>query len=305
LTRSEHGAPKFNALFIAAAYIFSFSAHAHMYRSTKMSERTTIAKVRASIAAIVLCLSCVTGRADDLSVVGTGEGLDIIEALSAAFMADYPGTYVIAPSSVGSDGAVRAVSSDEKVIGRVARPISLTEQAHGLLYTPVFRLSSGIYVHASVTATNLSSAQLADIFSGRIANWREIGGPNLRIKVVRRQEEESTLIVLRETMPGWRELKFGDRSKLATTAQESIKWVGEVDGAIGFGTYSKTFEPRVRFLRIDGRFPTDADYPSKITIGFIHKEAQISDQARAFLAFVVSPKAKALVTIMGAIPLTE
>ena len=78
-----------------------------------------------------------------------------------------------------------------------------------------------------------------------------------------------------------------------------------MDGAIGFGTYSKTFEPRVRFLKIDGRYPTDADYPSKITIGFIHQEGRITDQARAFLDFVASPKAKALVANMGAIPLTE
>jgi phosphate transport system substrate-binding protein len=271
----------------------------------KMGERTIIATLRALIATVVLCSACLAVRADDLSVVGTGEGLDIIEALSAAFMADHPGTYVITPSSTGSDGAVSAVSSDDKVIGRVARPISLIEQARGLLYTPVFRLSSAAYVHASVTITNLSSTQLADIFSGRIASWREVGGPNLRIKVVRRQEEESTLVVLRATLPGWRELKFGDRSKLATTAQESIQWVSEVDGAIGFGTYSKTFEPRVRFLKIDGRYPTDTDYPSKITVGFVHREGSITDQARAFLDFVISPKAKALVTNMGAIPLTE
>ena len=201
--------------------------------------------------------------------------------------------------------AVSAVRADKAVLARVARPLSLAEQAHGFVYTPVFRLASAIYVHRSVTVKNLSTTQLVDVFSGRVANWREVGGPDLRIKVVRRQEDESTIIVLRETMPGWSDLKFTERSKLAMTAQESIQWVSEVDGAVGIGTYSRTLEPRLRILKIDGRYPSDADYPSEITIGFIHKEATITEPAKVFLAFMALPKAKALVTNMGGIPFSE
>ncbi len=270
-----------------------------------MGEQTTTARLRVSIVALALCLSSGTGFADDLRIEGAGEGLDIVQALCAAFMADHPNTYVVIPPSTRSDGGVSAVMTDKVVLGRVARPLSLAEQAHGLLYTPVFRLASAIYVNPSVTITNLSTTQLADIFTGRIVNWGEIGGPNLRIKVVRRQEDESTIVVLRETMPKWSGLKFTDRSKLAETAQESIRWVGEVDGAVGIGTYSKILEPRVRILIIDGRHPSDADYPSAVTIGFIHKNATITDQAKAFLAFMALPKAKALVTNMGGIPLPE
>lgn len=270
-----------------------------------MSEQTTIARLRVSIAALALCLLPGVGFAEDLRIEGTGEGLDIIEGLCAAFMADHPNTYVIIPSSTGSDGGVSAVRTDKAVLGRVARPLSLAEQAHGLVYTRVFRLASAIYVHPSVTVTNLSTTQLVDIFSGHIANWREVGGPDLRIKVVRRQEDESTVIVLRETMPGWSDLRLTERSKLAMTAQESIQWVSDVNGAIGIGTYSRSLEPRLRILRIDGRYPSDAYYPSEITIGFIHKEATITEPAKAFLAFMALPKAKALVTNMGGMPFSE
>src|SRR6266571_4815522 len=207
-----------------------------------MGEQTTTARLRVSIVALALCLSSGTGFADDLRIEGAGEGLDIVQALCAAFMADHPNTYVVIPPSTRSDGGVSAVMTDKVVLGRVARPLSLAEQAHGLLYTPVFRLASAIYVNPSVTITNLSTTQLADIFTGRIVNWGEIG------------------------------------------------------------TYSKILEPRVRILIIDGRHPSDADYPSAVTIGFIHKNATITDQAKAFLAL---PKAKALVTNMGGIPLPE
>jgi phosphate transport system substrate-binding protein len=134
-------------------------------------------KSRSTIAALVLCLWSATAFADDLKIVGTGEGLDIVRALGAAFMSDYPESSVIFPPSVGSDGGVVAVRSDKEVLGRVARPLSLSEQAHGLSYTPVFRLSSTIYAHPSAAITSLSTSQLADIFSGKIVNWREVGVP--------------------------------------------------------------------------------------------------------------------------------
>jgi phosphate transport system substrate-binding protein len=123
--------------------------------------------------------------------------------------------------------------------------------------------------------------------------------------VVRRQEDESTVIVLRETMAGWKDLRFTGRSKLATTAQESLYWVSETEGAVGIGTYSKILEARVLTMKIDGKYPADTDYPSAITIGFIHKDATITDEARAFLAFSVSPKAQRLISNLGGNPYSE
>jgi phosphate transport system substrate-binding protein len=151
----------------------------------------------------------------------------------------------------------------------------------------------------------LSTWQLADVFSGRITNWRQLGGPDLRIKVVRRQDDESTLVVLRATMPGWHDLKFTDRSKTAYTAQESLEWVSEIEGAIGLGTYSTILEGRVHALMINGTHPADPSYPSQITVGFIHKGNVMTDEARAFLTFIASSKASSLVARMGAIPLSE
>ena len=260
---------------------------------------------RVTIAALVLCLWSATAFAGDLSIVGTGEGLDVVQGLGASFMADNPGTRVIFPPSVGSDGGVSAVVTDNAILGRVARPLSLSEQAHGLSYTPVFRLSSAIYANPSAAIASLSTSQLVDIFTGKIVNWREVGGSDLRIKVVRRQEDESTVIVLRETMAGWKELRFAERSKLAMTAQESFHWVSETQGAVGIGTYSKILEARVLTMMIDGNHPADPDYPSAITIGLVYKNSTLTDEARAFLAFAVSPKASRLISNLGGHPYSE
>src|SRR5256885_15697059 len=75
----------------------------------------------APIAAV--CLSA-NAQAGDLSVVGTGDGIDLLRALGAAYTADHPDTNVVVPPSIGSGGGVAAVGADKEVLGRIARPRS-------------------------------------------------------------------------------------------------------------------------------------------------------------------------------------
>ena len=147
---------------------------------------------------------CAIVQAGDLSVVGTGDGIDLLRALGAAYTADHPDTNVIVPPSIGSGGGIAAVGSGKEVLGRIARPLSDSEKAAGLIATPVFRLPSAFFVHRSAGVDSLTSKQLADVYRGKITNWRDLGGADLRIKVVRREDQDSTLLVLRESMPAGR-----------------------------------------------------------------------------------------------------
>ena len=112
----------------------------------------------APIAAVCFCANA---QAGDLSVVGTGDGIDLLRALGAAYTADHPDTNVIVPPSIGSGGGVAAVGSNKEVLARVARPLSDSEKEAGLIATPVFRLPSAFFVHRSAGVSSLSSTQLA------------------------------------------------------------------------------------------------------------------------------------------------
>src|SRR5438270_4419530 len=148
-----------------------------------------------------LCLTA-TAQAGDLSVVGTGDGIDLLRALGAAYTADHPDTNVIVPPSIGSGGGVAAVGSNKEVLARIARPLSDSEKEAGLLATPVFRLPSAFFVHRSAGVSSLSSAQLDDIYQGKATNWRDVGGQDMRSKVIRREDQDSTLLVQQQTMQG-------------------------------------------------------------------------------------------------------
>lgn len=261
--------------------------------------------LRTACAVIALAAACTAAAADELKVVGTGDGIELMNALAIAYNAEHPQTVVAIPPSIGSGGGIAAVSSDKEVLARVARPLKDSEIALGLVATHLFELRSAFFAHRSAGIATLSAQQLADIYAGKIVNWRDVGGADLRIRVVRREEADSTLSVLRQTMPGWKDLAITEKSKTALTTQDCVNTVKEIEGAIGFGPYTKALDADLSVVKIDGKFPTDPGYPSAVMVSLVHKQSTVTPEAKHFIDFAKSEKARSLLAGMGAVPAAE
>ena len=240
-----------------------------------------------------------------IEVVGTGDGVDLLRAVAASFNDESKTARIEIPPSIGSGGGIAAVGSGKSVLGRVARKLTDAEVASGMVYEPFARLPSAFFVHPGIGVNAISSQQLVAIYSGEITNWKELGGVDMRIRVVRREDQDSTLTVLRTAMPGWKDLTITEKSKTATSTQEAIETVREVVGAIGFGPYSKPLEEGLTVLRIDGHYPTDFDYPSSVVLALIHMKSITDADALAFVKFVDSDKAQTIITGLGSLPVRQ
>ena len=149
-------------------------------------------------------------RADPtlITIVGTGDGMELLRAASADFKRGKPDVQVEVPPSVGSGGGIAAVGSGRAILGRVARKLTDTERDAGIVYQADLQDAVGVLTSIRTRKVQRDHAeQLADIYAGRITNWKEVGGADLRIRVVRREDADSTFIVLRSSMPGWKDLK--------------------------------------------------------------------------------------------------
>ena len=253
-------------------------------------------------AALLLCSPACAGG---FAVVGTGDGMEMLHAVSVVFSTERPDLPVSVPPSIGSGGAVAAVGADRNVLGRVARPLKDAELAQGLETTPIVRIPSAFFVHPSVGVAALAAHQLTDIYAGRIDNWKHVGGPDLKIKIVRREDADSTLGELRATMPGWKDLVITSRSKMAMTTQEAIESVRTVEGAIGFGPYSSDLAQGTTIVTVDGKHPTDGSYYSAVTLALLHKPSTLTTEAKTFVEFTRSSKAQNLFRQMGGVPVAR
>lgn len=258
-----------------------------------------------AISAGLLALATLPAHAGQVLIVGTGDGMDILRSLAATYNIDNPKVVVNIPASIGSGGAVAAVGADKEVIGRVARPLSASETAQGLVYTPFLSIPSAIVVNLTAGVEGLTSAQLASIYTGSVTNWKDVGGADMAIKVVRREDADSTLAILRNTMQGWKDLVITTKSKTALTTQEAFETVRDIDGAVGFGPYSRMLEPAITVLKIDNRAPGEPDYPSSVKLAFIHKAATITPDAKSFMDFAKTDTSRKLISSMDANIITD
>lgn len=253
--------------------------------------------------AIALAGVHATAFAGELKIVGTGDGLAMLRAVAIEYSARHKDVKMAIPPSIGSGGGIVAVGSERERLGRVARPLKESEVKYGLVYVPFAKIPSAVFTHPSTGVTGLTSKDLVRVFSGKVRSWSEFGGATMKVKVVRREEADSTLQVMRARMPGWSDLEFTPRSKTAVTTQDSIETVRSVPGTIGFGPYSRPLEFDMNVLKVDGRFPTDPDYPSAVELALIYKADRLDAEMKSFIDFCLSDAAAKVIENYGGVPI--
>lgn len=237
----------------------------------------------------------------DILIEGTGDGMEIFQSLSGQFNAQSGTNRVIIPPSIGSGAGIAKVLQGTNPLARSARALSPEETGSGLSAMPVARIPSAIIAHPDIRIAGLSNQQLLAIFSGDITNWRDVGGPDLRIRVHTREEADSTLSALRASMPGWKGLKISNKARaIETSTQDMIKAVIETPGAIGYAPLSQLASHRLTTLAIDGAKPLDASYPSAVTVSLVWRKSGLPLEAAEFLEYVRSRSARQTIANAGA-----
>lgn len=90
-----------------------------------------------------------------------------------------------------------------------------------------------VFTHKGVTVSDLSKAQLTDIFTGKAKNWSEVGGPNLPIVVFLGSKIPGTQNVFQKQAMGGAPYLTGPME--GTTAQDLKEKVKATVGAVCLG----------------------------------------------------------------------
>lgn len=261
-----------------------------------------------SIMPMMLCgviLLSGIASAEEVTIVGTGSGTIILQALADAFMLEHPDVTITIPESIGSGGGVKAVGRDEYLLGRVARGIKEKEQPYGLTYFEYASMPIIFYVNNSVTVQDLSTQQILDIYSGAVNNWQDVGGRDTRMRVVTREEGDSSLSVLQKLFPGFKDLSITSKAKTTFSDPETEEIVLNTKNTIAYGSYPNIKVIDVKILSIDGKTPDAADYPYVGPLGLIYKEANYSGTIKDFIDFVSSEAGREAISQTGGIPLMQ
>ena len=247
--------------------------------------------------------------AAELVIPGSGDCEFILNRLAAEFEKAQSGRRVHVPPSTGSTGGVKAVLQNEAVLARIARPLK-AEEAQAGLKSAVFARDAVVFaVGEKVTVKSLTAAQLADLFGGRVGNWREVGGEPGPVRLVVREEGESSIVQLRARLEPFRTLKMGENAKMVAKTGEMIELLTRYKTSIGWATNSSVLAAgtALRPLALDGTSATAAlvasgKYPVATEYALVYREERLNAEAREFLAFVRGAAAQDLLRKLGVSP---
>ena len=258
-----------------------------------------------SLIAVLTSILVLSGSAmgETITIVGTGSGMEVLKVVGDAFSQNNPDVTIEVPKSIGSGGGIKAVGNDENKIGRIARKIKEKEKNYGLSYVPFTKMPIVFFVNRNAGVKDLSPQQVCDIYSGKTTNWKDVGGKDGKIRVIRREDGDSSLSVLLDSFPGFKDIELTKRSKTTLNDAETCKTCEGTENAIAFGTFINAKQYNVDIVTIGGKTPADSDYPYFGTLALIFKDANKIGNIKKFVEFATSAAAHDLIRQTGGLPL--
>ena len=180
-------------------------------------------------------------------------------------------------------------------------------------------------VHKGVGLTDLTVAQIQDLYQGRITNWRDVGGPDLPVVLVNRIPGSGTRNTLERRVLGGPQ---PDRPHLSCVAikdgpptaarycdvqvtKDMQKAVSDLPGAIGYSEFSEAVKAGAATVTINGVTPgrdaaVNRSYPFwGVEYAYSYGELPGDSLGAAFLHFLTDLTGKDVLREHGNEPCSE
>jgi phosphate transport system substrate-binding protein len=211
-----------------------------------------------------------------LTISGSGTTSSILSGVKPAFEAAAPGYTLDVLPGTGTSEGVQGVIQGVFDVAAMARPSKEEEAAQGIEYVEFGQSGVAIFTHG-VDVASLTTAQVQALFSGEIANWSEVGRPDLPVILYVRDEGDSSTKVLRQVVFG--DAPFPETVQVLTSQTDMQVAVAGTPGSVGFGSWPAALvtEADVRAIALDGIAPGDPAYPMVSPVGIGYLSARKAD----------------------------
>ncbi len=235
-----------------------------------------------------------------ITVAGSTSVEPFAELLAEEYMSHHPQSHIYVQGG-GSTAGIEAAISGAANIGMSSRNLIGDEKKlHAVI---IAKDAIAIIVNPKNPIQDLSLEQIRLVFSGKIRNWKELGGPFHPIVLVTREEGSGTRESFQKFVMGKEDINLEALVQDSNGAVRQV--VASNPNAIGYISLGLVND-QVRAVKISGVEPNLADIDSgKYTLVrpflFVFKEEPMGE-AKSFLQFVLSPLAQKLLSKEGLVP---
>ena len=238
-----------------------------------------------------------------LSLAGSTSMEKLCEAMSESFMEENPDVTVTVEYT-GSGAGLESLAAGSVDIGNASRGLKDEEKANGSVENIVAIDGIAVITDTNNTVTDVSSEDLAKIYTGEIVNWSEIGGADQPIVVIGREAGSGTRDAFEELLEVKDACVYAQ--ELDSTGAVLAK-VASTPGAIGYVSLD-VVDSTVIGLKIDGVDPTEEQILAgnyllqrpfvMATMGEISEQNEV---VQAWFDFVHSDAGKEVIKAVGLI----
>ena len=227
----------------------------------------------------------------------------VIGALSEAFM-EANSKVTVTYNPTGSGTGIQAVQEGRCDIGLSSRGLKDEEKASGLKETVLAYDGIAVIVNPANPVEDLTLAQIADIYTGKITNWSELGGADSEIVCIGREGGSGTRSGFEEIVEVKDLCQY--RQELSSTG-DVIATVAQNPGAIGYASLASV-KDTVKAVKVGGVVPgeetvKDGTYAIQRPFVLVTKEGvTLGEAAQAFFDYAVSKDANPVVIAAGVVP---
>ena len=241
---------------------------------------------------------------------GSSTVAPIANAALPKFLADKP-SLKISYETLGSSTGIKQLQEGTLSLAGSSRELKSAETEAGLILIPIALDGLSVAVNANVPIANLSIEQLAGIFSGEITNWSTVGGPNVKIEVIVRDETSGTYASFKEIVLDKFKKSYKAEAIVARENGELATKIASTPNSIGYVGMAFNHiitEAGGHVLTIGGVEPNSANvvngsYPISRSLYMVSKGKLTDSVELDFVNYLLSAKGQAIVAENEFIPL--
>ncbi|MBU5452394.1 phosphate ABC transporter substrate-binding protein [Pseudoflavonifractor sp. MSJ-30] len=238
-----------------------------------------------------------------VTLAGSTSMQKLCEAMIESFEQVYPDITVTAEYT-GSGAGLEALAGGKTDIGNASRSLKDGEKQSGAVENIVAIDGIAVITHKDSVVSDLTAQQLTDIYTGKITNWKDLGGADEAIVVLGREAGSGTRGAFEEL------LKIEDQCAYAQELDSTggvLAKVAATPGSIGYVSLD-VVDDTVKALSLDGVAPTEENIVAgsyklsrpfvMATLGTIEEQ---NDLVKTWFHYVQSDEGQAVIKAMGLI----
>lgn len=189
----------------------------------------------------------------NITAVGSTALLPLVKQSAADYRDKHPDVKI----SVSGGGSFVGIAQAQNGNADMGDSDVVASGSSGLIDHRVAVVGFGVVVNTSAGVTNLKASQIRGIFSGRVTNWKDVGGKDQPIVVINRPRTSGTRFVFNATIMGTS--KILETGLTEDSSGAVVATVATTPGSVTYVALGYAKDKPVTVVNVDGVAPTVAN----------------------------------------------